>query len=1109
MRVMVHRIYTGTLAALEVRLFDEISRLQREGPLVPVCILVGSNALSSYLNYRLAEQRGPAANIRFYNFLDLATRLGRARAAVSRKPRLPFLGAALILDAILEQHAPAPFAAVSKYPGFRNSVLDTFRDLRDAGVTPPDFFLKLRQWPSLPGERKQQLEALAELFQRFYERLSLFCDVDDDFSWAIAESVRANEVLQTQSLLIYGIYDVTGRQSDLLGSLRDVLELVYFIPYLNQAASAFARPFVESRSKELGVNPEPVFHKNASRGLGVLADRIWMSSASVGRSSEDLSGRTPSAEIRTPGPASDGSFAFVSVPGESRAAVEVLREILRAVREGEIAGFHESAILLRHLNEDAPILTEAFQLRGIPYYIHGGRAFGERVLGRAVLAIASLASESFSRQSILQTVELVSACLPEYAADNWNAAAWRVLTNHPGFLAGIQSWDEGTKELVLDARRALLRVEALVTDQPEERASEFRLLVSQARTRLHDAQALRSGWTALRQAAVQWPDLLSWQDWADFLERRLQPLLGLSRDWLVFSNALDNLASLGEVAETARVEQKVGRARLVSVLKDTLNSLSIPQGSFQRSGVNILSLAASRGLRFPLVIISGLEEGRFPSKLRQDPLLFDEERSRLTPRLPIKWERSEEEKLLFDMAVRSAEKRLVLMCSRLEENTDRERLPSTFFLRAVAAARGRPVSYRDLTQENIPGFRSVRLDRPAPGGDDIAIDEAEVRLRLLLDQPRPQRVLYRLLRADPLRMAGPIAYSRARWEKRLTRFDGRIRHPELLRWIAGRVGTSAGQVSASRLEEYAKCPYLFFLRRVIQLEPWEEVKTGESIDPLVRGEVIHEILEGFARESLVKHSMEELQIRLASEARSRLESARPPGIPELLWQVELDFLCEMLQNWLAFEINRSHEGLAPAYVELTFGQLPKAQLPAYRVVAGRHTFDFRGRIDRIDLSADGTRARVLDYKVGVLPKTMEGKERISLMAGEKMQLAVYRAALSGLPELSGVSSVQGEFLHLQPRDGRTVSCSFDPQELVKGVDHLPGILETIGDGIENGIFFPRTRGSVHPQGHCEYCDYLTVCSKERIQREERKASDPAVLRHSRIGETAGAMEPDE
>src|SRR4030095_4767715 len=142
----------------------------------------------------------------------------------------------------------------------------------------------------------------------------------------------------------------------------------------------------------------------------------------------------------------------------------------------------------------------------------------------------------------------------------------------------------------------------------------FPLWFSRRRPRLHDAQALRSGWTALRQAAVEWPDLLSWQGWADFLEQSLQPLLGLSEEWSVFSNALDNLASLGEVAETARIEQKVARALLVSALKESLNSLSLPHGSFQRSCVNMLSLAAARGLRFPLVIIAGLDEGRFPSK---------------------------------------------------------------------------------------------------------------------------------------------------------------------------------------------------------------------------------------------------------------------------------------------------------------------------------------------------------------------------------------------------------------------------------------------------------------------------------------------------------------
>jgi len=55
-------------------------------------------------------------------------------------------------------------------------------------------------------------------------------------------------------------------------------------------------------------------------------------------------------------------------------AIEVIREVLRAAREGVIAGFYEAACL-RRPEEQAPALGEAFRLRGIPYFLQGGSAF--------------------------------------------------------------------------------------------------------------------------------------------------------------------------------------------------------------------------------------------------------------------------------------------------------------------------------------------------------------------------------------------------------------------------------------------------------------------------------------------------------------------------------------------------------------------------------------------------------------------------------------------------------------------------------------------------------------------------------------------------------------
>jgi hypothetical protein len=126
--------------------------------------------------------------------------------------------------------------------------------------------------------------------------------------------------------------------------------------------------------------------------------------------------------------------------------------------------------------------------------------------------------------------------------------------------------------------------------------------------------------------------------------------------------------------------------------------------------------------------------------------------------------------------------------------------------------------------------------------------------------------------------------------------------------------------------------------------------------------------------------------------------------------------------------------------------------------------------------------------------------RDALMAGERIQIVVYRGALTVLQEYAGVETVEGEYLHLQPKDGRIVPCPFTNDELEEAVRALPGILEIVGDGIEGGIFFARTSGRIRPSGHCDFCDFLQICGKDRVQREERKAHDPVVQRFFRAVE---------
>ena len=227
---------------------------------------------------------------------------------------------------------------------------------------------------------------------------------------------------------------------------------------------------------------------------------------------------------------------------------------------------------------------------------------------------------------------------------------------------------------------------------------------------------------------------------------------------------------------------------------------------------------------------------------------------------------------------------------------------------------------------------------------------------------------------------------------------------------------------------------------------------------------------------------------MEAQARISLDAARPAGLADLLWEIERDALLEMLSRWLDFERSRADCGMRVARLEKTFGEFgPEEKFPAFRLNAGRHGFDFRGRIDRVDLSGDGKRARVVDYKTGALPESMANKNtRTLLMSGERIQIVVYTGALSVLDEFKGVETIEGEYLHLQPKNGLTVSCSFTHDELQSGARALTDVLKIVGDGIDNGIFFARTSGKIRPQGHCEYCDFLPVCGKD--ESREKSAS---------------------
>ena len=231
-----HSIYTGSFAELETRWMEVIAELQQGDPLLEVNVLVGSNILATYLKRRLAENGRTAANVRFHTFLDLVYRLTAETGSAPKKQLLPRLAASIILEEILLEHPPPVYAPLSGYKGFRNALLDTFRDLRDAGYSAVELDRAVRAVNTTP-ERRRQLTDLADLYRRFREQKGLFRDVDDDFREALQKVSEPDIHIGLRQLVVYGIYDATGQQSCLLSALKSRLAMTYFIPYVDSSVS--------------------------------------------------------------------------------------------------------------------------------------------------------------------------------------------------------------------------------------------------------------------------------------------------------------------------------------------------------------------------------------------------------------------------------------------------------------------------------------------------------------------------------------------------------------------------------------------------------------------------------------------------------------------------------------------------------------------------------------------------------------------------------------------------------------------------------------------------------------------------------------------------------
>jgi ATP-dependent helicase/nuclease subunit B len=588
-----------------------------------------------------------------------------------------------------------------------------------------------------------------------------------------------------------------------------------------------------------------------------------------------------------------------------------------------------------------------------------------------------------------------------------------------------------------------------------------KLLTGAGSLREHGADALAASFQDLFDALKPFLEkdavpLRTWMErlaglmaWAGVKERVNLIKGPLNSNLQALKKMEDTLASLGR-AGALFPDYRYTFSEWFFLLKKTFMHTRFQVPPEDEGGVQILGLDESMGHAWNEVYLGGLIDGAFPQRLPQNIFL--------------------PEKTLEAMGVRTLEKarlhaaghfyRLLLSSDRItltypENQGDRPVVPSPF-LEELAPLRMAGLVNRGIEKTSGLQF-SLRIE------DCRSISELAKAVALEKDRRR----LAGLLQADIDGMAGIKA---------------------ALRDVPpGSPGTIAPRerrsFSVTELDLYLRCPYDYLVVKVLGLEPLEEV--SEDLSPLDRGSAVHGILKKFYEQwtgpitPVTRNDARSLLHRLGTDAFGReADTFRNRREKDL-------FLSVMTERFLDGEEAAWQQGLKPAYLEHTIEHIPL-------VLSNGETVELSGKIDRIDVDADGNFV-IVDYKTGKYPQPKLGKDQdiFQLPIYAVMALAQWGSGESGPAlkkpiglayyDLAGKAGGGGRDVVLFDREARDDHPSSKPRASAKSAEEFAAILDECRDKARRaveGILAGDFPNAPREENTCRYCPNEMMCERK-------------------------------
>ena len=483
----------------------------------------------------------------------------------------------------------------------------------------------------------------------------------------------------------------------------------------------------------------------------------------------------------------------------------------------------------------------------------------------------------------------------------------------------------------------------------------------------------------------------------------------------------------------------------------------------------------------------GLDEARHPGDDLEDPVLLDEERRAINrilapAALALHRDRPRDAALALRGCVSRLTGALTASYSSWKLRSldqQSEQFPSPFFLDLYRASSG----------SSDADYSALLAALPVPAGFapgvDFALDDTEWWLSRLraAGVAAAAGAAAPIVRAFYPHLADGHRAETARDSDAFTIWDGFVESgtPEL------DPRTSGQPQSASRIETLAQCPFRYFLKHVLRIEPPEEVErdTTRWLDPMKAGSLLHEVFRAFFEEITASGEKPDA-VRHAGRIEELAETAivawreKIPPASELAFEERRQEILLASRTFLRLEEEHCRS-VEPRYFEVAFG-LPRAESrssiaspePVAIAVGSGSSFLLRGSIDRVDEAPDGT-FHVWDYKTG---SAYRYRAERGIHGGRQIQHALYAMALEQLLARAGSPahvSRSGYFFPGRKGEGQRLPIALDPLRTREVTGRLLDLLRAGA--------FPHAAN----KEDCRFCDYESVCGGEKVSRLRMQA----------------------